>query len=205
MSEKSIRISEETINLLKNIKDKYSLNTYDVCVSSLALFILKNDINPKDDFVGDFRTELISMEKRLLQSMDIAHKKITKDNATLRNWVGGITKDHLVPITKKIEKIYDLELSKKSSEKINNSKIENPLNSHTEVSIQEDIKQETYKNEVKECEEKMRDYYSKYQNAKQVLFKIFNNTKVEQGGMLSPQKIVIDLSLDEWEELKKVM
>lgn len=205
MSEKSIRISEDTINLLKNIKDKYSLNTYDICINSLALFILKNDINPKDDFVGDFRTELISMEKRLLQAMDIAHKKITKDNATLRGWVGGVTKDHLVPITKKIEKIYDLEISKKSSENIDNHKIENPLNSHIEIAKQEEIRTEINKDEINECEEKKREYYSKYQNTKQALFKIFNNSKIEQGGMLSPQKIVINLSLEEWEEMKNKM
>lgn len=68
--------------------------------------------------MGDFGTELINMETRLLKKMEDAHKRITKDNTNLRNWVGGITKDHLVPITKKIEKIYDLEISNKSINKL---------------------------------------------------------------------------------------
>lgn len=204
MATTTIQINKETKDLLDGLKDKYSLGTFDNCVSSLALFVLRNDINPKDDFVGDFRTELINLETRLLKKMEDSHKRITKDNASLRNWVGGITKDHLIPITKKIEKIYDLEISNKSANKQEISSFENPLNlSISETPKQLNEEDNVFKSKLEEQEKKASEYYSKYNNVKQALFKIINSAKIEQGGMLSPQKIVVNLSLEEWEKLKE--
>lgn len=56
-----------------------------------------------------------------------------------------------------------------------------------------------------EKEDKVREYYTKYSEIREVLFNIFNNTKIEQWKILSPQKNVINLSLEEWENTKNRM
>lgn len=200
MSNTTIQIHKETKDLLDSLKDKYSLSTYDICVNTLALFILKNDVNPKDDFVGDFRSELIHLEKRLLMAMDTAHKKITKDNATLRSWVGGITKDHLIPISKQMDIIVNLGIDNNNSNKIENSKINNPLNSHILEAKNEEIEEKKT-----QAEEEKNKYFSKYQSLKSALFSIINNSKIEQGGILSKEKIVIDLPINEWQKFKELL
>lgn len=200
MSNTTIQIHKETKDLLDSLKDKYSLRTYDICVNTLALFILKNDVNPKDDFVGDFRSELINLEKRLLMAMDTAHKKITKDNATLRSWVGGITKDHLIPISKQMDKIVNLGIDNNNSNKIENSKIDNPLNSHILEAEDKEIEEKK-----SQAEEEKNKYFSKYQSLKSALFSIINNSKIEQGGILSKEKIVIDLPINEWQKFKELL
>ena len=207
MAETSLRISNETKSLLNTIKDKYGISTYDLCVNYLALFILRNDINPKDDFIGDFKSELIQLEKRLSQTMELAHKKITKDNASLRSWVGGITKDHLVPITEKLsflDKIADLEINKIIAKNFNNSKDLNPLNVDIKKENKESSIHSLKDEEIDKKEEHFKKIYEEYQKQKEALFKIFNHSKIETGGMMSGEKIVINLSVKEWEELKKL-
>ncbi|MDY3538175.1 hypothetical protein PG275_09200 [Riemerella anatipestifer] len=206
MSEKSIRISKETHNLLTEIKERYTYPSYDISINLICLFIIRNSINPKDNFVGDFKSELLNLERRLLQSFEKSHSKITKDNASLRSWVGGITKDHLVPITKKLsvlDKISDLDFSNISDKKEENSKIENPLNLGLKLDKDPSDNEEKYKEKLEELNTKVGEYFSKYNDLKKALFKIFDNSKIERGGMLSPTKIVVDLSEEEWLELKE--
>ena len=120
MSNSSISVTVETKDMLTQFQSKFGLKTYDNVINTMSVFMIRNEINPKDDFIGDYKIELIRLEKRLLQSFEDAHKKITKDNASLRNWVGGITKDHLIPINEKLsvlDKINDTKKSKKDCEK----------------------------------------------------------------------------------------
>ena len=127
----------------------------------------------KDDFIGDYKIELIRLEKRLLQSFEDAHKKITKDNASLRNWVGGITKDHLIPINEKLsvlDKINDFQIDKFREESFENKKDYNPLNLG-ENSVQEvsNNSSEIVSEELENQQAKFKDLYSKYDAQKQAL------------------------------------
>ena len=131
MSNSSISVTVETKDMLTQFQSKFGLKTYDNVINTMAVFMIRNEINPKDDFIGDYKIELIRLEKRLLQSFEDAHKKITKDNASLRNWVGGITKDHLIPINEKLsvlDKINDFQIDKFREESFENKKDYNPLN-----------------------------------------------------------------------------
>lgn len=205
MNNSSISVAFETKEALTTLQKKFKFKTYDTCIKSIAVFMLKNDINPMDDFVGDFKLELSRLEKRLIDSLESSQKKISKDNATLRSWVGGITNDHLVPLTQKLsvlDKLNISEINKYSSDNSSNSKFENPMNNNLPVqkSEQEIVKDNS--DELDKLNKKYKELFSKYDTQKQMLFKIVNSVKIEQGGMISKEKIIINLPLDEWETIR---
>ena len=78
MSNSSISVTVETKDMLTQFQSKFGLKTYDNVINTMAVFMIRNEINPKDDFIGDYKIELIRLEKRLLQSFEDAHKKIKK-------------------------------------------------------------------------------------------------------------------------------
>lgn len=205
MINSSISVSFETKQALTVLQKKFEFKTYDSCINSIAAFMLKNEVNPKDDFIGDFKLELIRLEKRLIDSLEISHKKLSKDNASLRSWVGGITNEHLVPLSQKLsvlDKLNILEINEKLSNNLQNSKIENPLNDKLPT---QKVEQETEDNNTEELDHLNRKYkelFSKYDDQKQILFKIINSAKIEQGGMISKDKIIVNLPLEEWEIIR---
>ena len=209
MSNSSISVTVETKDMLTQFQSKFGLKTYDNVINTMAVFMIRNEINPKDDFIGDYKIELIRLEKRLLQSFEDAHKKITKDNASLRNWVGGITKDHLIPINEKLsvlDKINDFQIDKFREESFENKKDYNPLNLG-ENSVQEvsNNSSEIVSEELENQQAKFKDLYSKNDAQKQALFKIFNNSKIESGGMMSKDKIIINLTIEEWNTFQQLL
>ena len=209
MSNSSISVTVETKDMLTQFQSKFGLKTYDNVINTMAVFMIRNEINPKDDFIGDYKIELIRLEKRLLQSFEDAHKKITKDNASLRNWVGGITKDYLIPINEKLsvlDKINDFQIDKFREESFENKKDYNPLNL-SENSVQEvsNNSSEIVSEELENQQAKFKDLYSKYDAQKQALFKIFNNSKIESGGMMSKDKIIINLTIEEWNTFQQLL
>jgi hypothetical protein len=203
MQNSSISVSNETKDILTTFRTKFGFKTYDSVINNIALFVLRNDINPKDDFIGDFKSELMRLEKRLLETFEESHKKITKDNASLRSWVGGITKDNLVPMMKKLDLIVNSEIDIKSSSKEENQYLANPLNFNVISSSNENKESTEMTKELELKEQKYKELFSKYEHQKQALFKIFNNAKIEQGGMLSKSKIYINMDAEEWESLKE--
>lgn len=205
-----IKISTETKEILDQIQLKFGLKTYDSTVKTCSLFIIKNEINLREDYIGDYRKGLVDLENRLTASFKDHEDKMKSDNASVRKWMGGIEKDYLKPLIQKLhilDKVSDLGIDNILHEKKNFSKVENPLNSHLDrplSSISTEIENsDKLKNELQEREQKFKELYNKYESQKQALFKIFNNSKVETGGMLSKERIVINLTSDEWDELKK--
>ncbi|SHF34360.1 hypothetical protein [Chryseobacterium takakiae] len=210
MLKNTIKLSDDTKDLLDQIQLKFGLKTYDTTVNTCSLFIIRNEINLKEDYIGDYRKGLVDLEKRLTVSFKEHEDKMKLDNASVRKWMGGIEKDYLKPLIQKLsilDKISDLGINNILQEKQNIPKIENPLNSHLEKpfssSSEDQENTEKLKNELQDKDQKFRDLYNKYEIQKQALFKIFNNSKVESGGMLSKERIVINLTYDEWEELKR--
>lgn len=203
MQNSSISVSNETKDILTSFRTKFGFKTYDSVINNIALFVLRNDINPKDDFIGDFKSELIRLEKRLLLTFEESHKKITRDNATLRKWVGGVTNENLIPMMKKLDLIVNSEISIKKEEKKENQYLSNPLNSNVISSSNESINTTEISKELELKDQKYKELFSKYEHQKQALFKIFNNAKVEQGGMISKAKIYLIMDIEEWENLKK--
>lgn len=210
MLKNTIKLSDDTKKLVDEIQLKFDLKTYDTTVKTCSLFIIRNEINLREDYIGDYRKGLVDLENRLTASFKDHEDKMKSDNASVRKWMGGIEKDYLKPLIQKLnilDKVSDLGLNNILQEKQNIPKIENPLNSHLDKPISsgsEDYENtDKLKTELQEKEQKFKELYNKYESQKQALFKIFNNSKVEAGGMLSKERIVINLTSEEWEELKK--
>lgn len=208
MLKNTIKFSDETKSLIDDLKSKFELKTYDATIKTAVLFITRNEINLKDDYIGDYRKGLVDLENRMFAKFKEHEDKMIRDNKSLRNFVGAIEKDYLKPLHEKIatlDKINDFGINKIIEEKSNIQKVENPLNSHlTNDNVEPKISDKSNVDDSK-AEEKFRDIYRLYELQKQTLFKIFNNSKVESGGMMSKEKIIINLSSEEWEEMKKLV
>lgn len=208
MLNSTIKLSDETKGILDEIQSKFGLKTYDTTVRTCAKFIIRNEINLREDYIGDYKKGLIDLENRLIAKFQIHEDKIIGNNASLRKWVGGIEKDYLKPLTAKLntlDKLGDLGFNKILEDKLNAPKIENPLNLNIKSEVKEIDITGQQQSDPENKEGKFKELYAKYDKQKLALFKIFNNSKVEPGGMISKERIIVNLSAEEWEELKELI
>lgn len=209
MSNTTILLSKETKILLDTIKKKYNIPTYNLCVHLLSVFSIKNNINPKEDYAGEFQNGFIQLELRLKAELAEMQKKLTNDNTTLHKWVGGITKDYLVPLQKQIYDLsQNLDLGKinKTAEKIETPKIDMTPKSYLTEPKTESAKEKELAEKLEKSNQESMELYRRYEEQKRALFKIFENTKIEQIGMTGIKtRVVVELSEQEWKELKEVI
>lgn len=208
MNNNSIRVSESSLKLLKEIKEEYKHPSYDYCINSMAVYFLKFKINPDEDFVGDFKSHLINFEIRLAKSFEDFSKKMLKDNTSVRNFMGGIEKDYLKPLNSKLtilDKINHYEVSKKSQENLNNAidkKLDKQMKSSEQSSSVDTSEKQNFSEEKEEKIKRLFDLNAQYKKA---LFNIFDNYKVEKIGMMGTEKIIINMPIDEWNEYKNLI
>lgn len=208
MTYSNIRIADNTKKILDEIKDQYFFTTYESCVNSLADFVIRNSINPRND-LGDFKGSMNDLETRISKNIAIAQKQLNADNVSLRKWVGAIERDYLLPIKKNldvVDKFVNYNIINKTAEKIEHEKFENPLNANLpKVDIGNNNDEKTkglyqkildHSSEIDQLEVQVNKY-------KKTLDKIFNTAKIEHGGMLSKEKIIIEMNIEDWEKLKE--
>ena len=209
MSNTTILLSKDTKTLLDTIKKKYDIPTYNLCVHLLSVFSIKNNINPKEDYAGEFQNGFIQLEIKLKAYLEEMQKKLTNDNTTLRKWVGGITKDHLVPMQRQIFELSqnsDLGKINKTAEKIETPKVDLTPKSYLTEPKAESAKEKELAEKLEKSNQESMELYRRYEEQKSALFKIFENSKVEQIGMTGTKtRIVVELSEQEWKDLKEVI
>ena len=175
----------------------------------LSHYVLKNNINPKIDVTGEHQNNLIQLELKLQMMLENLGEKLTRDNTTLRKWVGGITKDHLVPMQKQIYYLSqnsDLGKINKTAEKIETPKVDLTPKSYLTEPKTESAKEKELAEKLEKSNQESMELYRRYEEQKNALFKIFENSKVEQIGMTGTKtRIVVELSEQEWKELKEVI
>ena len=205
----SIRLEKDTKGLLDKIKDKYEIKTYNTLLNYLSHYVLKNNINPKIDVTGEHQNNLIQLELKLQMMLENLGEKLTRDNTTLRKWVGGITKDHLVPMQKQIYDLsQNLDLGKinKTAEKIETPKVDLTPKSYLSQPKTESAKEKELAEKLEKSNQESMELYRRYEEQKSALFKIFENSKVEKIGMTGTKtRIVVELSEQEWKDLKEVI
>ena len=205
----SIRLEKDTKGLLDKIKDKYEIKTYNTLLNYLSHYVLKNNINPKIDVTGEHQNNLIQLELKLQMMLENLGEKLTRDNTTLRKWVGGITKDHLVPMQKQIYDLsQNLDLGKinKTAEKIETPKVDLTPKSYLTEPKTESAKEKELAEKLEKSNQESMELYRRYEEQKNALFKIFENSKIEQIGMTGTKtRVVVELSEQERKELKEVI
>lgn len=208
MKYSNVRVEDKTKSLLDDLQEKYSYKTYDNCINSLASFIANNDIDPTDKNLGNFKNSLIDVETRISKNIANTQKQLNADNVSLRKWVGAIERDYLVVIKKKldlVDRFVQFNIENKTVLKMEEAKFENPINANLSSvdnkNIGSDEKQNFYK-EILAEREKHEELFLKNEKQRKTLEKIFSKAKIEEGGMLSKEKIIIEMSIEEWEKLK---
>jgi len=202
MGRKTISLSIETKELLEAYIDKYKFATADQCVKAMLNFFKKNGINSDDVYLGDLDIKFVRFEKNVLNISEKQLASTKADNQSLRKMLGAFERDYLKPLKDKfslLEKISEYEIDNIKQERIEESKSNNPLNN----GIITTYKNEDFENKLTKEKEKFSALYKKYDEQNRTLYKIFNNFKIEQGGLVSKEKIVITLSVSEWDNLKK--
>ena len=112
--------------------------------------------------------------------MQKCKKKLTNDNTTLRKWVGGITKDHLVPMQKQIFELSqnsDLGKINKTAEKVEDPKIDIAPKSYLSQPKTESAKEKELAEKLEKSNQESMELYRRYEEQKRALFKIFENSK----------------------------
>lgn len=205
----TLKLEKETKELLDKIKDRYEIKTYNLLLFHLSHYIIKNNINPKADITGVYQNSVVQLERRLTEDLAEMQKKLTNDNTTLRKWVGAITKDHLVPMQRQIYELtqsLDLVKINKIAEKIETPKIDMTPKSYLTEPKTESAKEKELAEKLEKSNQESMELYRRYEEQKSALFKIFENSKVEQIGMTGTKtRIVVELSEQEWKELKEVI
>ena len=201
----TLKLEKETKELLDKIKDKYEIKTYNLLLFHLSHYIIKNNINPKADITGVYQNSVVQLERRLTEDLAEMQKKLTNDNTTLRKWVGAITKDHLVPMQRQIYELtqsLDLDAYKKAVEA---KAIKNVPKLYLMGTPQPEEPNELAE-KLEKCNEESKELYRRYEEQKNALFKIFENSKIEQIGMTGTKtRVVVELSEQEWKDLKEVI
>ena len=204
MTYSNIRIADNTKKILDEIKDQYFFTTYESCVNSLADFIVRNSINPRND-LGDFKGSMNDLETRISKNIANAQKQLNADNVSLRKWVGAIERDYLLPIKKNlnvVDKFVNYNIINKTAEKIESEKFENPLNVNLPKANDNKEKIKGLYKQILDSSSKIDEYEKKLDKQNKILNKIFNAAKIDQGGMLSKEKIIIEMNIEDWENLK---
>ena len=204
MTYSNIRIADNTKKILDEIKDQYFFTTYESCVNSLADFIVRNSINPRND-LGDFKGSMNDLETRISKNIANAQKQLNADNVSLRKWVGAIERDYLLPIKKNldvVDKFVNYNIINKTAEKIEREKFENPLNVNLPKANDNEEKIKGLYKQILDSSSKIDEYEKKLDKQNKILNKIFNAAKIDQGGMLSKEKIIIEMNIEDWENLK---
>ena len=193
----TLKLEKETKELLDKIKDKYEIKTYNLLLFHLSHYIIKNNINPKADITGVYQNSVVQLERRLTEDLAEMQKKLTNDNTTLRKWVGAITKDHLVPMQRQI---YEL------TQSLDLVKIDMTPKSYLTEPKTESAKEKELAEKLEKSNQESMELYRRYEEQKSALFKIFENSKVEKIGMTGTKtRIVVELSEQEWKDLKEVI
>ena len=127
----------------------------------------------------------------------------------MRKWVGGITKDYLVPLQKQIYDLsQNLDLGKinKTAEKIETPKIDMTPKFYLTEPKTESVKEKELAEKLEKSNQESKELYQRYEEQKRALFKIFENSKIEQIGMTGTKtRVIVELSGQEWKDLKEVI
>ena len=207
MVNKQIKISDHTKLLLDDLKGRYRYSTYENCVNSLASFIVNNGIDPTDANIGNFRNSLIDLETRfsksILSTQDHLHTRIEAAIKIIKVH----ERDYLVPIKMNLEvidKMVNSDIQKESTEKDKPEKFENPLNANLpkfNSGNNDDEKLKGLYQKILDSGSEIDKLEMQISKDKKTLDKIFNASKIEQGGMLSKGKIIIEMNIEDWEQL----
>lgn len=207
-TETTMRISLDCKKNLDLLKNRYLFKTNNDAVYNCTNYILKNSIDIQSDYQRENLNTVFLLEERIQTNLQELEKKLTKDNASLRKWVGAVEKDYFIPILKNIGSI-ERKASVLDKKPEQPEEIENPLNPPIKSNI--NIAQNDSKSiKIRQLEDDLNIANKAYKEVetisnryKKALQDILSQTKVEAFGMMGREKVVINISAEDFKKIKE--
>ena len=215
----NIKISEKAKENIDNLKEDNKFSTFSECINEISRFFKTNNLSPRDIIAVNEKQTLFENHYALLNEFKILKelfkvdfielkKFIKEDSQSLRKRHGALERDSFIPMGRKIDSIYKKLIDDGIDER--NEKLEKKLINDDEKVI--DYSDALKKNNellesrnktinelqtiVNKQDKTMNEYF-------QTLKKLNDSIKYEK--TLTGNKIFINLSLDEVNDLFKII
>lgn len=199
MKYSTINVSAESKEKFNVLKRKYSIKTDDDTLDRICDFMLFNKISVKDFASLQYDKNLSDELKR---HIDKRHDWITKNDQSLRNYIGKFSNEYWKDTLKSVLEIKAFLIDKDFTNDKNNYESDNSQVLLKDKEI--DIKRDDFSSEaLSNLEDEYRLLLEKFKSLDFALKKIKSNHKIESVGMMGKKQIVITLPLEEWENLIK--
>lgn len=215
----NIKISEKAKENINNLKEDNKFSTFSECINEISRFFKINNLSPRDIIAVNEKQTLFENHYALLNEFKILKelfkvdfidlkKFIKEDSQSLRKRHGALERDSFIPMGRKIDEIYKLSID--NSINLRNEKLENTLINDDEKVIDYSdalkknnellVSRNKTINELQTIVDKQDITINEYF---QTLKKLNDSIKYEKS--LTGNKIFINLSLDEVNDLFKII
>lgn len=204
----NVKISETAKESLDWLKSNYQFNNFSDCITTIASFFKNNNVSPRDSISNNFTVSLFETKSEIKTDIVDLKKFIKEDSQSMRKRHGAIERDYFMAMNRKIDSIYKKLIDDGIDER--NEKLEKKLINDDEKVI--DYSDALKKNNellesrnktinelqtiVNKQDKTMNEYF-------QTLKKLNDSIKYEK--TLTGNKIFINLSLDEVNDLFKII
>lgn len=206
--EHKIRVSLEAKNKLERTKKQNNFKTFSDCIETMCEFFNTNSVSPKDKILNQVQYDFANIKNLINHGSVNLQKFISDDSQSLRKRHGAIERDYFVPMSMKIEKLYDHFIGaterKKQTETIEKEfefeiiEKKYKANINDQQRIIDDLNLHVKKRDL--LIEKRDDTLAEY-------FKIIKtlNENVKYEKTISGKKVFINLPIDRINELFKII
>ena len=197
MKYSTISISQESKNKFSTLKKKFAVKTDDETLNKICDFFIINNVSIRD-FASMKADRTIADE--LIKHIDKRHNWITKNDQSLRAYIGKYSNDYWKDTLKNVLEIKEI-LIQNNFEKVEKIlEVDKPIIENFEEK-KESIQQNFSNEALEKLEEDYRKLLEKFKATNNKLERIKNNTEIESIGMVGKKKIIINLSVDEWQNM----
>ena len=197
MKYSTISISQESKNKFSTLKKKFAVKTDDETLNKICDFFIINNVSIRD-FASMKADRTIADE--LIKHIDKRHNWITKNDQSLRTYIGKYSNDYWKDTLKNVLEIKEI-LIQNNFEKVEKIlEVDKPIIENFEEK-KESIQQNFSNEALEKLEEDYRKLLEKFKATNNKLERIKNNTEIESIGMVGKKKIIINLSVDEWQNM----
>ncbi len=197
MKYSTISISKESKEKFSTLKKKFGVKTDDETLNKICDFFIINNVSVRD-FASMKADRTIADE--LIKHIDKRHNWITKNDQSLRAYIGKYSNDYWKDTLKNVLEIKEM-LIQNNFEKVEKS-YENEKPLIEEIQEKKEPIQQNFSNDaLEQLEEDYRKLLEKFKSVNSKLERIKNNTEIESVGMVGKKKIVVNIPIEEWQNM----
>ena len=197
MKYSTINVLAESKNKFLLLKKKYAIKTDDDTLNRICDYFIVNDISVRD--FGSLKADR-TIADELKKHIDKRHDWVKNNDQSLRGFIGKFSNEYWQDTLKNVLEIKAILIDKNFDITDNNYQNDKPINLEIEEK-KETIKQDFSTDAIEQLEEDYRKLLEKFKTVNAKLERIKNNTEIESVGMFDKKKIVVNLSLEDWQNM----